>query len=355
MKTCILNFALPKRKLNMKQVYHSNAVTNLHIRSEIRNSNLTNLELADKYNTSIATISKWKNRVTLADNTSAPSHINYALSDIEQSLITSIRKTTWLPLDEVWEMMLEQNTTITRSSVYRTFCRNNVNKVPQEKKDKAKKFKEYQPGYLHIDVTYLPKFDGVKYYLFVAIDRATRTLYFEVYDAKTSENTESFMNNSLEFFPFQITHVLTDNGLEFTNRLIKSKKGNLCTKPSKLDVICEDNKIDHRLTKPATPKTNGMVERVNGTIKNGTILKEKYENLNEMFSALNLFLIHYMLYRRHGGLRKELNVRTPFNAIEKWYELKPELFKQNPSDFKIKLLNLKQPNYSRFRKQPCET
>lgn len=168
-----------------------------------------------------------------------------------------------------------------------------------------------------MDVTYLPKLDGIKYYLFVAIDRATRNLYFEVYDAKTSENTEKFMNNCLEYFPFNITHVLTDNGLEFTNRLIKSKKGVLCTKPSKLDVICEENKIDHRHTKPATPKTNGMVERVNGTIKNGTILKEKYENLNEMFSALNLFLIHYMLYRRHGGVRKELNVKTPFNALEK--------------------------------------
>ena len=125
-----------------------------------------------------------------------------------------------------------------------------------------------------------------------------------------------------------------------------------CTKPSKLDVVCETNKIEHRLTKPATPKTNGMVERVNGTIKNGTILKEKYENLNEMFSALNLFLIHYMLYRRHGGVRKELNVKTPFNALEKWYQLKPELFNQNPSDFKTKLLNLEQHYYSRFRKQP---
>ncbi len=105
----------------MKQVYHSNAVTNLHIRSEIRNSNFTNLELATKFNTSVATISKWKNRKELTDNSSAPYNINYALSDIEQNLITSIRKTTWLPLDEVWEMMLEQNTTITRSSVYRTF------------------------------------------------------------------------------------------------------------------------------------------------------------------------------------------------------------------------------------------
>lgn len=339
----------------MQQVYHSNAVTNLHIRSQIRHSNLTNLELANKYNTSTVTVSKWKNRGELTDLSSAPNSIKYALSYIEQNLVVSIRKTTWLPLDEVWEMMLEQNKNITRSSVYRTFCRNDVNKVPQEKRDKAKKFKEYEPGYLHIDVTYLPKFDGVKYYLFVAIDRATRTLYFEVYDAKTSENAEKFMTNCLEFFPFGITHVLTDNGLEFTNRLIKSKKGELCTKSSKLDVLCQNNKIEHRLTKPATPKTNGMVERVNGTIKNGTILKEKYENLFEMISALNIFLIHYMLYRRHGGVRKELNVKTPFNAIEKWYELKPDLFILKPLDFKTKLLTLQQLNYTRLRKQPCET
>jgi hypothetical protein len=41
--------------------------------------------------------------------------------------------------------------------------------VPQEQKEQAKKFKEYKPGFLHIDVTYLPKLDGQKYYLFVAI------------------------------------------------------------------------------------------------------------------------------------------------------------------------------------------
>jgi hypothetical protein len=34
----------------MKQEYHSNASTNLHIRFEISKSNLTNLELANKYN-----------------------------------------------------------------------------------------------------------------------------------------------------------------------------------------------------------------------------------------------------------------------------------------------------------------
>jgi hypothetical protein len=50
------------------------------------------------------------------------------------------------------------------------------------------------------------------------------------------------------------------------------------------------------------------------------------------------------LYRRHGSLRKELKVKTPFNAVEKWYQLDPEIFSETPEDFKIKLLNLNQLN-----------
>jgi transposase-like protein len=339
----------------MKQAYHSNAVTNLHIRRQIKESSLTNFELAETFNTSAATISKWKNREEIEDISSKPRKIGYALNDVEQSLAISIRQTTWLPLDEVWEMLLDMNQNITRSSVYRTFCRKEINKVPQKEREKAKKFKEYDPGFLHIDVTYLPKFEGQKNYLFVAIDRATRTLFFKVYDAKTSENAEDFMDKCLNFFPFKITHVLTDNGLEFTNRLIKSKKGNLCKKPSKLDKACEKNNIDHRLTKPNTPKTNGMVERANGTIKKGTILKEEYKNKKEMNEDLMAFLLHYILYRRHGSLRKELNVKTPFQAIEKWFEMKPEIFNQTPLEFKNKILALKQIDESGFHKQPCET
>ena len=38
-------------------------------------------------------------------------------------------------------------------------------------------------------------------------------------------------------------------------------------KLSKLDVICEQNHIDNRFTKPSTPQTNGIVKRVNAMIK----------------------------------------------------------------------------------------
>ena len=197
----------------------------------------------------------------------------------------------------------------------------------------------------------MPKIDGVKYYLFVAIDRATRTLYFKIYDTKTSTNAESFMLECLDFFPFGITHVLTDNGLEFTNRLLKDKKGNYCTKPSKLDVICKENDIDHRCTKPFTPKTNGMVEKANDIIKERTIKRNHYSSLTEMNTDLMNFLVYYNLYRRHGSLRRELKVKTPFNAVEKWFEFDEKIFNQNPDQFKEKILTLKCEQVVRFKQQ----
>ena len=99
---------------------------------------------------------------------------------------------------------------------------------------------------------------------------------------------------------------------------------------------------------PNTPKTNGMVERADGIIKKGTILKENYANIyiehgrnkEEMNDALMAFPVYYMLYGRHGGVRKELRVKTPFQAVEKWFMLKPEIFKQNPFILKNKILCL---------------
>jgi len=324
----------------MKQEYHSNATTNIHTRLEISKSNLTNLMLANKFEISVPTVSKWKNREIFQDISSRPHTIKYALDFIQLALIISIRKTLWLPLDEVLEMVQETNPTISRSAVYRTFVSEGINKVPEKEKEKANKFKEYEPGYLHIDVTYLPKIDDIKYYLFVAIDRATRLMYYEVYAAKSAANAEDFMRKCLNFFPVIISHVLTDNGLEFTNRLRKSKKGKSCETPSIFDTVCVDNLIEHRLTKPATPKTNGMVERANGTIKTNTIKSHNYANKPEMQEGLLKFLKYYILYRTHGSLRKELKVKTPFEALEKWFEINPEIFKENPSDFKKKVLSL---------------
>ncbi len=339
----------------MKQEYHCNATTNVAVRRLIKNSASSNEELMIRFNISGPTVIKWKHRMENTDRSSRPNSIHYSLGELHRQIIISVRSATWMPLDEVLDIAEQLGSGATRSAVYRTLRAAGISKVPEKEREKAKKFKEYEPGYLHIDVTYLPKIDGIKYYLFVAIDRATRTLFYQVYDAKTAENAENFMKKCLDFSPFGITHVLTDNGLEFTNRLIKSKKGNYCTKPSKLDVICQNNNIEHRLTKVNTPKTNGMVERANGIIKNDTILKWQYISANEMKTDMMRFLLYYILYRRHGSLKRELGVKTPFQAIEKWYVLKPEIFTQSPEKFKRKLLLLTSTFKASLTKQPCET
>jgi len=41
------------------------------------------------------------------------------------------------------------------------------------------------------------------------------------------------------------------------------------------------------------------------------------------------FLVFYLLYRRHGSLKRELGVKPAFEAVENWYELKPEIFLKN--------------------------
>jgi len=63
-----------------------------------------------------------------------------------------------------------------------------------------------------------------------------------------------------------------------------------------------------------------------------------------MQKDLLMFLRYYILYRRHGSLRKKLNVKTPFDAIEKWFEIKPGIFLQKPDEFKNKVLTLKISN-----------
>jgi hypothetical protein len=84
-----------------------------------------------------------------------------------------------------------------------------------------------------------------------------------------------------------------------------------------------------------------MVEKVNDTIKLNTLKIHIYDNIQEMKTDLNSFLFDYNLTRRHSSLRTEIGVKTPFEAIEYWFKLSPELFTETPLEFKEKILTIK--------------
>lgn len=58
----------------------------------------------------------------------------------------------------------------------------------------------------------------------------------------------------------RIRTILTDNGKEFMDRLFGLRK-RAATGAHEFDTLCAALDIEHRLTPPRSPQTNGMVER----------------------------------------------------------------------------------------------
>ena len=102
-------------------------------------------------------------------------------------------------------------------------------------------------------------------YLFVDIDRATRLVFLQIKKNKTTTSAKAFLNAVHKACPMRIQKVLTDNGKEFTDRLFASR-ARQPTGEHEFDQLCASLGIEHRLTKPRAPRTNGMVERFNGRI-----------------------------------------------------------------------------------------
>jgi hypothetical protein len=48
-------------------------------------------------------------------------------------------------------------------------------------------------------------------------------MYIELHPDKKASTTAAFLKSAIEFFPFQITRVLTDNGKEYT---LNNHRGN---------------------------------------------------------------------------------------------------------------------------------
>ena len=307
---------------------HKNATTTPALRKAIQNSNLSERKLAQKYGISRATVRKWKKRNFVHDAPCIPRNLKTSLTPEQEFIVLELRKSFLLPIDDLLVIIREFfKPDMTKSSLYRLLLRHNMQKltelIPQEENSKkqVKSFKDYEPGFVHIDVKYLPKMpDEDKHkYLFVAIDRATRWVYLEVRATKSDYNASSFLDNLVKKAPFKIKKVLTDNGCEFTDRFQRPDK-----KPSGnhlFDQTCAEYNIEHRLIKPYTPQTNGMVERFNGRVSE-VIKQTKFGSSKELQKAL----MDYLRLYNHHIPQSSLGYLTPIQSLKKWQESHPHLF-----------------------------
>jgi transposase-like protein len=311
----------------MGSILHGSAKTTPRIREEIYNSKESISKLALKFNLNPKTVFKWKHRNSFSDRRSGPTKPRSVLSEKEQAIICEFKRVTKFSLDEIFCALKDKIPVLSRSNVYRCLKRNGLNKNPPEFTEKrtAKEFKDYPIGFMHVDIAQVHMANG-KAYLFVGIDRKTRYVYAELYDEMTTKNTCIFLENLINHCPFKIHKILTDNGAQFTYKLLakhlKPKDG----KMHKFDEICNKNQIEHRLTEFRHPWTNGLVERMNRTIKEATIKIYFYENLEELKNHLRLWLKYY----NHEKQLKSLKFKSPYSKVLEEYDKNHLGFKLNP-------------------------
>ena len=92
------------------------------------------------------------------------------------------------------------------------------------------------------------------------------------------------------------------------------------------DPVCQEHRIEHRLTKPNHPRTNCRVERMNRTLKEATVNTQHYETHEPVEAHLSAFLMTYSFARRP----KTLWGLTPHEYICKLWTQHPERFRLNP-------------------------
>lgn len=91
----------------------------------------------------------------------------------------------------------------------------------------------------------------------------TRWVFVAIKRNKTAASAKAFLNALHKACPIKINKLLTNNGKEFTDRLFASREREPNGK-HEFDLLCQDLSIEHRLTNPRTPRTNGIGRALQG-------------------------------------------------------------------------------------------
>src|SRR3954449_4006456 len=180
------------------------------------------------------------------DRSSRPHELPWKASGEERAVVCALRRATGFPLDDLTFVVRHFLPHLGRDHVYRILKAEGLSRrpAPAAPERPAGKFKEYELGFVHVDVKHLPKprtADGElrERFLFVAIDRRSRSVHLAVEDEETEAAAEAFLEEAVAAFPFRVTHILTDRGSCFTAEGFERR--------------CRELGIEHRKTRPYTP------------------------------------------------------------------------------------------------------
>ena len=205
-------------------------------------------------------------------------------------MIVAFRRHTLLPLDDCLYALQPTIPHLTRSSLHRCLQRHGgSSRLPEVEGEASpkRKFKAYPIGYFHIDIAEVRTAEGK---LISSLSPSTGPRSSPLSNSarrSPGATPQSFLRRLIEAVPYKVHTVLTDDGTHFTD-----PTGNSRSPVEIREMIAErkpfrahafeyalaTNDVDHRLTKPKHPWTNGQVERINRTIKDATVKRYLYES-----------------------------------------------------------------------------
>lgn len=308
--------------------YHRNAKTNVCQRQAMKESSDSSRKLGETYKISNVTAAKWKKADHTEDKSHRPSTIHYAVPKEFWEIVRKARESAKLPLDDLLIQLADYVPNLKRGNLYRILLHYKLNRITEKERREIKRFKQYPPGYLHIDCFYLPRINGIRWYCYLAVDRATRLLFLRVYPRKNKEAAADFLVQALAFYPFRIHTILTDNGAEFTMAGKKCFYGRIGKSLVPFELICELAGVEHRKTKFNHPWTNGMAERMVRTVKDHTVKLERYPTTEE--AAISI--LQFQDTHNFKSRLKALEFKTPYQITTEWFIKEPKLFIKNPNE-----------------------
>lgn len=163
----------------------------------------------------------------------------------------------------LWDRLREKGYTRCYQSMLRAIRRLRLEECPEKRKGyKPKPYMraEYPGQKVQVDVKYVPAYciaNGQKYYQYTAVDECTRYCFREMYDEHSTYSSLDFLKKLIEYFPFPIREIQTDNGAEWTNALLVKKS----IHKTLFEEYLETNGILYHRIRVATPRHNGKVER----------------------------------------------------------------------------------------------
>jgi len=202
---------------------------------------------------------------------------------------------------------------IGHSSVHRILLRHGRNHLHEPQPRVFRRYEKSRPGeLLHLDLKYLYRWpNSSREYAYAVVDDFSREAVASIRSCRSSREAAAFLEYVVTALPYPIEAVMTDNDLIFSMRRAYHSQRETYFQQS-----CRSLGIQHWLTRPHHPQTNGKVERFFRTLDEECLLAHDPGCSELRIRDVEQFVWYYNHQRPHLSLHG----LTPIQRRQAYFE-----------------------------------